>query len=150
MHIRKPCPRSHPFAARVSPPEALLAAAVLAALAQPALAQSAPAQVQFDELGKHGLPLDSDPTRDVARGDVDGDGDLDLVSGNWGQSRLYLNDGSGIFTDATAGRMPIRNDRTTCVAFGDVDGDGDLDLVLGNFGVQRGGPYYAQQNRLYL
>src|SRR5262245_9439228 len=138
MLVRKPCPRSRGFPVRVSPPEALLAAAVLAALAQ-----SAPAQLQFDELGKRGLPPDRDDTRAVARGDVDGDGDLDVVFGNWGQpSRLCLNDGSGIFSDATAARMPVPGPiYTMAVALGDVDGDGDLDLVLGGYG---------QQSRLYL
>ena len=34
----------------------------------------------------------------VARGDYDGDGDLDLAMGNWGQvKRLYRND-SGVLT----------------------------------------------------
>ena len=58
-----------------------------------------------------------DDTRAVASCDVDGDGDQDLVFGNgWAsgqaRSRLYLNDGSGTFTDATASRLPVDGDST--------------------------------------
>jgi len=75
----------------------------------------------------------------VALGDVDGDGDLDAFIGNVGQNRLYLNDGDGVFTDATA-QIPEDSDYTESVALGDVDGDGDLDAFLGRYG----------QNGLYL
>ncbi|MBL9152511.1 MAG: DUF11 domain-containing protein, partial [Verrucomicrobiales bacterium] len=69
-------------------------------------------------------------TWSVALGDVDGDGDLDLVEGNRDQAnRVWLNDGAGSFTDSG---QTIGNHATFSVALGDVDGDGDLDLVEGN------------------
>ena len=93
------------------------------------------------------LPRHYDWTLAVALGDVDGDGDTDLIFANGGvsrvgeQNRLYLNDGTGSFTDATANRLPLAIDETAAVTLGDVDGDGDLDLIFGNDGTQ---------NRLYL
>ena len=78
------------------------------------------------------LPPDADDTRAVAAGDVDGDGDFDLLFGNsFQQNRLHLGDGTGSFADAT-GQLPADMDVTTALALGDVDGDGDPDLLLGN------------------
>ncbi len=82
------------------------------------------------------LPEFDDDTRAVALADVDGDGDLDAVLANWRQNRLYLNDGSGLFTDATT-QLPHLADDTLALALGDVDGDGDLDLLFANFGSNR-------------
>ncbi|MCI0588665.1 MAG: FG-GAP-like repeat-containing protein [Planctomycetes bacterium] len=94
------------------------------------------------------LPGIVDDTEALALGDADGDGDLDGFLGNAGppffQNRLYLNDGTGVFTDSPAS-LPSDVDETRAVALGDVDGDGDLDALLGNGNV----PSRAQ-DRLYL
>jgi len=81
------------------------------------------------------LPALEDASQDVEFGDVDGDGDLDLVFGNEDQNRLLLNDGQGRFTDSDG--LPFDSARASEVTreadFGDIDGDGDLDLIFANF-----------------
>ena len=67
-----------------------------------------------------------------AWGDYDSDGDLDiLLSGDKGLfepiSKIYRNDGSGIFTDINANIDGIRSG--SC-SWGDYDNDGDLDLIV--------------------
>ena len=77
---------------------------------------------------------------DPQPGGWDGDGDLDVLAGNGGQTnKLYLNDGSGGFP-ASGTAIGSEKDITWDLSLGDVDGDGDLDVLAGNFG----------QNKLYL
>ena len=65
--------------------------------------------------------------------DLDGDGDLDLF-GVIGSYRLFANDGSGVFTDVTAGNVPAAAAvMTYCVVF-DCDGDQDPDVFAGGSG----------------
>ncbi|MHC4549989.1 MAG: CRTAC1 family protein [Planctomycetota bacterium] len=68
-------------------------------------------------------------------GDIDNDGDPDIYQCNWGQNRLYLNDGTGKFTDVAGEAGVAGNDRdwsTGCCLF-DYDKDGDLDLYVCQF-----------------
>ena len=70
---------------------------------------------------------------DVAFADLDGDSDLDvLISGqdvNFENiTKLYINDGSGIFAEATG--SSLEGIARGGGAFADVDGDMDMDLIL--------------------
>jgi hypothetical protein len=62
----------------------------------------------------------------TAIGDLDGDGDVDLVVGRVDQTLLLLNAGDGTFGEP---KKIFRNGYP--VAVGDVDRDGDLDLAAG-------------------
>lgn len=62
-------------------------------------------------------------------GDVDGDGDLDVILGNRAPARLLRNDGAGGLTSEEAGIAPVDAFHVGGT-LGDVDGDGDLDLFL--------------------
>ena len=78
--------------------------------------------------------------------DVNGDGNPDIMVGTTfqQQSRLYLGDGSGGFTNVTETNLPQVKASVGDMEFGDVDEDGDLDLVLtdngeGNLALNSGG-----------
>jgi hypothetical protein len=72
----------------------------------------------------------------VAVGDVDGDGDLDLLTDNYGSATVSvrLNNGLGSFTAPATNPNPAVGSAPDLVVLGDVDGDGDLDFVTANDG----------------
>ncbi len=73
--------------------------------------------------------------------DADGDGDMDLFVGSGGneqplnsrfmQSRIYLNDGKGHFTQNQRA-LPLNGFNTAVALPLDFDGDGDMDLFVGS------------------
>jgi hypothetical protein len=72
----------------------------------------------------------------AAWGDLDNDGDLDLLltgttTAATHDTRLYRNDGAGQFTEL-AGGLPATRDGSA--AWADSDNDGDLDLLIGGDG----------------
>jgi Flp pilus assembly protein TadD len=72
----------------------------------------------------------------VAVGDLDRDGDQDLIvcgAGASGPAVLLKNDGKGAFADA----VTVCDDAANSPCLGDVDNDGDLDLWLGRAGVDQ-------------
>src|SRR5882762_7246880 len=76
----------------------------------------------------------AETTANASLGDLDGDGDLDIVLAkgrHWPLVNLVLlNDGKGHFNQRHNGRD--RADRTYTEALADLDGDGDIDMVIGN------------------
>lgn len=83
-------------------------------------------------------PPPNDYSNQLTIGDLDGDLDLDLIFANGGgfvspgspeSQRVYINDGTGVFTDESSTRLDFTG---LCrgAELGDIDGDQDLDLIL--------------------
>lgn len=73
---------------------------------------------------------------EIAFSDVDGDGDEDVIIAGLntildGETKLYLNDGNGIFTEDP--NVPFANVYGCDIGFSDIDGDGDNDVLISGF-----------------
>ncbi|MCA9138357.1 MAG: VCBS repeat-containing protein, partial [Planctomycetales bacterium] len=76
----------------------------------------------------------------VRTGDIDGDGDLDVVSANGTSVSWSENDGNGQFLEheiGLVGDSPLVRRHILSVAVADADGDGDLDVFAGDAGAGR-------------
>jgi hypothetical protein len=60
--------------------------------------------------------------------DLDGDGDLDAITGSWKTSpKIWLNDGKGVFTDS---KIKLASFNSSGIVIADMDGDSDLDMLV--------------------
>ncbi|HUR20076.1 MAG TPA: VCBS repeat-containing protein [Vicinamibacterales bacterium] len=95
----------------------------------------------FQEVTATHLPQTPASVGDLEIGDIDLDGDMDIVLADWGpgnnmtneggRTRLWLNDGTGHFLDATAEQMPPALVRFSWdLELADVDNDADLDVLV--------------------
>ena len=102
--------------------------------AAPAFAQ----QFQDETTTRFPTQPSNNYTNYLAVGDIDADGDLDLLFANGGgfvgqiapqPLRVYINDGTGVFTDETVARNAGVEGTIRGISLGDADGDGDLDAI---------------------
>ena len=82
-----------------------------------------PGWTSSNSLSSHGIEI----------GDINMDGNLDLVVGNNNNNlELYLNIGSTL--ESSPSWVMLEQNDTRGIAIGDMDGDGDLDLAVANHG----------------
>ena len=107
----------------------------LASVERPAALYHNAGDFHFSDItAASGIRTDSLATLSAAFADVNGDGHLDLLVGTLGGPlKLWIGDGHGHFTDATASSGLPAGFAATALTLADVDGDGDLDLYVGTY-----------------
>ena len=88
---------------------------------------------RFEEIKDEIVACEGQFSTGAAFADVDGDEDLDLlVNGISAGTRLFLNDGKGVFSERKNSGLS-QTASATSMALADIDGDGDLDLYCAHY-----------------
>lgn len=85
----------------------------------------------FEEIT--GTPFEGVAYGSIAFADVDNDGDQDVIitgrsNNSWSISKLYTNNGSGVFTEVLD--TPFVGVSSSSIAFADIDNDADQDVLI--------------------
>ena len=117
-----------------------------------------PAALYHNDGGMHftdvtaaaGIRTDGLAALSAAFADVNGDGHLDLLVGTLGGPlKLWLGDGHGHFTDATASSGLAGGYAATGLTLADVNGDGHLDLYVATYKVRSALDKYPPEERSF-
>jgi len=96
------------------------------------------------------ISLDRGDSNAGAWGDMDNDGDLDLIVANIGNNFLYRNEGQGVFVKLQLSPLTDSGGSGTSASWVDVDLDGDADLYITNTSNERNFLFYNQGDESFV
>lgn len=93
---------------------------------------------QFAEVSQASGYVDLSYTNGIAVGDFNSDGFPDLLDANFGQNRLFQNNGDGTWTDVSDAIQIPNNHWSTSAVITDIDGDGIADIFVAAYCESKG------------